>query len=75
MIQIHKRLKGTLFILTKYNMHIFQVIPSFKLQTTPKQHLNGDTYLLLVELFCYVGLCSGGKMTPMYREKARKTRK
>ena len=56
-------------------MHIFQVIPSFKLQTTPKQHLNGDTYLLLVELFCYVGLCSGGKNDANVQGKSEKNKK
>ena len=40
--QTHKRLKRTLFIMTKHNMPIFGVSPFLSYKTTLKQQLNGD---------------------------------
>ena len=58
--QTQKRLKRTLFIRTKHNIRIFQVIPFFKLQnntlTTVKRWKTRcrETCLILAELFCHV---------------------
>ena len=63
LMQTHKRLKTMLFILTKCNMQIFRVIPFLKLQNNTqttvkswKMRCRILSYLLLVDLFCYVGL-------------------
>ena len=79
-IRTYKRLKRTLFIITKHNMRVFSVSPFFQ---ATEQLLNGeklyyDTYLLLLELFyCVVsvsGVRKNGHLTSFQTPDTKTTR-